>query len=68
MPPVPEITCKDSETIANSLNNISVANKVLYKFFDPFKINGFGDLDVASHYTNTTIISDFGQVRRIFTS
>ena len=32
----PVIDCKDEKKINDTLNQISVANKVLYAFFDPF--------------------------------
>ena len=62
----PTINCKDDAVIKSAINNISVASKVIYRFFDPQQINETGDLDIASHYSNTTIIKTFGQVKRLY--
>ena len=57
---VPEVTCKDTETRDKVLNQFYVANKVMYTFFDPNSQIKNANLETASQFTNTTIISTIG--------
>jgi hypothetical protein len=60
------ITCASDADLNSIINNIGVASKVAYAFFDPISQSEDKELGYASVYTNSTIIAPFGQVKRYF--
>ena len=53
------ITCAEDKDISDKVNSISVAQEIVYTYFNPVKISQGETLSYDSVYTNTTLVDAY---------